>query len=261
MSITSGLRFDSYQDIGSKLTIREALIYSPVEGTTIKGMFGQAYRAPSIHEFYGESLTTGTTGNSALKAETVDTTELSIYQQIDKTQLSLTWFNNSFKDGIQNVKVKDTVSGIDTFQPQNIAKLTTRGWEGELFSQLSDSFTLRAGLSHLNKLDDIGVAQTFGFWSFNYHHEQWNINLNGHYRGRVLVEVGNKGTLGTDKTIDAYTHWNAKIIYHINGKVDIYALSQNLFDRKYQNYTVISDLPEGVPMRERILKVGMNWKF
>ena len=262
LNLTGGIRFDSYEEIGSKATFRGALVYTPSENSTLKLMFGQAYRAPSLYEYYGETIATGAIGNPELGPETVDTFELSAAQRVGKAQLTLTWFNNSFKNGIQNVLLDDSLgTGIDTFQPQNVGVFTTRGWEAEALLQLSDSFTARGGLSFYDEVDDVGAAKTIGFWAFNYHTEGWNFNLNGYYRGSVLSQKANGQTIMNDMKIKSYTHWNAKVSYDIADNIEVYGVAQNLLNKDYRNYTSLSDLPEGVPMRDRIVKVGLIWSF
>jgi len=261
ISLTTGLRYDDYGDTGSNLSFRGSVVYIPVDGTTIKGMYGQAYRAPSIKEFYGEQVSTGAIGNSDLGAETVDTVEFSVSQIFGATQVSLTWFSNDFEDGIQIVQIDDVVPGTDTFQPQNVGKLKTSGWEAEIYSQLSENFTIKSGISYFDKTDEVGAADTIAFWAFNYHTERWNFNINGYYRGNVLAQKSDADTILIDTTINSYAHWNAKVSYHITDKIEIYGIAENIFDKEYRNYTIISDLPEGVPMRDRIIKIGTNWKF
>ena len=50
-----------------------------------------------------------------------------------------------FKNSIQNVLIDEIITGFDTFQPQNVGHLNTRGWEFEVYVQLSKNFTLRSG--------------------------------------------------------------------------------------------------------------------
>ncbi len=260
-NITTGLRYDDYQDIGSNFSIRGAIVYALKENTSIKGMFGQAYRAPSMQEFNGEPLATGAIGNPDLGPETVDSIEFSITQTFETSQLSLTWFNNSFKNGIQNVQIDDVVPTVDTFQSQNVGELTTQGLEFEVTFQLMDNLIAKAGLSHFNKADEIGVPKTIGYWTFNYHSNRWNYNLNGYYRGSILAQQANTVDIINDTTISAYTHWNAKVSFDLTDNIELYGSASNLFNKDYHNYTTISDLPQGIPMRDITLKLGMSWTF
>ncbi|KJU86514.1 TonB-dependent receptor, partial [Candidatus Magnetobacterium bavaricum] len=47
-----GLRYDKYTTFGSTINPRAALIYNPLEQTTIKLLYGEAFRAPIPSEHY-----------------------------------------------------------------------------------------------------------------------------------------------------------------------------------------------------------------
>jgi outer membrane receptor for ferrienterochelin and colicins len=69
-----GLRYDHYSTFGGTTNPRAALIYSPREKTTLKVLYGQAFRAPNFFELYYEAP--GNEANPSLRPETVKTTEL-----------------------------------------------------------------------------------------------------------------------------------------------------------------------------------------
>jgi len=69
-----GLRYDHYSTFGGTTNPRAALIYSPRERTTLKFLYGQAFRAPNSFELYYDAP--GNEANPSLKPETVKTTEL-----------------------------------------------------------------------------------------------------------------------------------------------------------------------------------------
>ncbi len=69
-----GLRHDQYSTFGGTTNPRGALIYTPLEKTTLKLLYGQSFRAPNAYELYYTSP--GQEANTQLKPETVKTTEL-----------------------------------------------------------------------------------------------------------------------------------------------------------------------------------------
>jgi len=86
-----GLRFDHYSTFGNAVNPRAALIYNPFEKTTVKLMYGQAFRAPSVYELYNSGP--GSEPNPRLKPETVKSTELVVEQYLPKNlQLSVSGF-------------------------------------------------------------------------------------------------------------------------------------------------------------------------
>ena len=50
LTMLGGLRVDNYTTTGSAVTPRAALLYDPAPGTTLKLLYGRAFRAPSLYE-------------------------------------------------------------------------------------------------------------------------------------------------------------------------------------------------------------------
>ncbi len=70
--LNAGLRYDYYREgFGGTLNPRLGLIYSPGERTTLKALYGQAFRAPNAYElYYYQGI------QPQLKPETIHTLEL-----------------------------------------------------------------------------------------------------------------------------------------------------------------------------------------
>jgi outer membrane receptor for ferrienterochelin and colicins len=75
-----GLRHDHYSTFGGTTNPRVDLIYSPFEQTTIKLLYGQAFRAPNAYELFYSAAPNE--ANPSLKPETVKTTELALEQSL-----------------------------------------------------------------------------------------------------------------------------------------------------------------------------------
>lgn len=71
--LTAGLRYDHYSDFGETYNPRIALVWSPAMPLTVKALYGQAFRAPSVSELY---INTVLIGDENLDPETIDTYEL-----------------------------------------------------------------------------------------------------------------------------------------------------------------------------------------
>ena len=61
---------------------RAALIYGPFEKTTVKLLYGQAFRPPNVYELYASGP--GSEANPNLRPETVKSTELVVEQYLPK---------------------------------------------------------------------------------------------------------------------------------------------------------------------------------
>ena len=66
LEATLGLRFDHYSDFGSTINPRAALVYSHSDDTTLKLMYGEAFRAPTVSELELKN-TPDITGNPDLE--------------------------------------------------------------------------------------------------------------------------------------------------------------------------------------------------
>jgi iron complex outermembrane receptor protein len=83
LSLVGGLRLDWQNSVGSKLSPRLGLVYSPAESTHFKLMYGDAFRVPNAYEAYYASSNSDTV-NPALKREEVQTLEFEIQQGLGK---------------------------------------------------------------------------------------------------------------------------------------------------------------------------------
>lgn len=76
-----GIRHDQYSNFGGISNPRADLIYSPFEKTTIKLLYGQAFRAPTAYEMFYSAFPNE--ANPHLKPETTKTTEAVLEQDLE----------------------------------------------------------------------------------------------------------------------------------------------------------------------------------
>lgn len=127
--LNAGLRHDYYDTFGGTTNPRIALIYRPYEPTTIKFLYGTAFRAPSPYELYYSDGNVSSKANPDLKPETIETYELVLEQSLGKGfRLATSLFFNKIDDLIS--LETDAADGLDAFR--NIESLETKGAELEL---------------------------------------------------------------------------------------------------------------------------------
>jgi len=86
-----GLRHDQYSTFGGATNPRVDLIYSPFERTTVKLLYGQAFRAPTAYEMFYSAAPN--VPNPSLRPETVKTTELALEQSLpDNLRLTVSGY-------------------------------------------------------------------------------------------------------------------------------------------------------------------------
>ncbi|OQX17535.1 MAG: hypothetical protein BWK80_39535, partial [Desulfobacteraceae bacterium IS3] len=122
LSLTAGVRYDSYDDFGDTVNPRFGLVYAPTEKLYFKVLYGTAFRAPAFRELYFIN-NPNTIGNKDLDPETITTIEgLVGYNFTKNVRSSLTFFNVGAEDLIRK-------SG-PTYK--NVGKVESQGMEAEL---------------------------------------------------------------------------------------------------------------------------------
>lgn len=74
VNLTAGVRYDHYSDFGDTVNPRAGLVWSFLDNTDLKLLYGQAFRAPSFEELYNINNPT-VSGNPNLKPERIQTYE------------------------------------------------------------------------------------------------------------------------------------------------------------------------------------------
>jgi iron complex outermembrane receptor protein len=96
--LSAGARFDHYSGLGNSANPRVGLIYRPWDRTTLKFLYGQAFRVPSLYELY-YAYGTSPEGKPLLNPETIHTTEVNAEQYFTKhTSVLVAGFYNSIGD-------------------------------------------------------------------------------------------------------------------------------------------------------------------
>ena len=94
LRLNLGIRHDRYESFGGTTNPRLGLIYDPRKGTTLKVLYGHAFRAPNTYELYYNAGTTSRP-NPDLKPETIRTQEVVLEQYVgQKYRISLSAFHN-----------------------------------------------------------------------------------------------------------------------------------------------------------------------
>ncbi|HEY5657449.1 MAG TPA: TonB-dependent receptor, partial [Myxococcota bacterium] len=161
-----GGRVDDYSNLAAKWSPRAALVVTPVEGTAVKALFGQAFRAPNAYErVYDNGGLLGRTlggrrgppgarrlsilGNPDLEPETITTWEV-IWDQALGGNLRLV-------TSLYQYEIEDIISPIDVstgvLQYQNLGTVESRGAEVMLQARLENGILGHVGFSVLRAED------------------------------------------------------------------------------------------------------------
>jgi outer membrane receptor for ferrienterochelin and colicins len=142
--LNAGLRFDDYfAGFGSTVNPRMALIVSPLDTTTVKVLYGRAFRAPNPYElYYDENLLSATLG-----PERISTREIVAEQRIGaRVQVTASLFQNHVRDLITQRSGSDET--LDGLYYQNLDGVTATGAELELQTELPGHLRTRVAYAH-----------------------------------------------------------------------------------------------------------------
>src|SRR5207249_1025135 len=120
--LNAGLRYDYYYTFGGTTSPRVALIYHPVAGSTLKLLYGEAFRAPNAYELYYSAA--GNQANPGLQPETIRTTQVVIEQELGR-HLRLT--TAGFYSWIDDLINQETDPADGAIVYRNVQSVTARG--------------------------------------------------------------------------------------------------------------------------------------
>jgi|GEM_PF-1032184 len=131
LKLISGIRYDGYSDVGGSTNPRMALLFAPNKNVYFKGLYGEAFRAPSFVELYSMNNSLSL-GNPELVPEKTSTLEVIAGYKVGKAfDVNLTYFNTSITNNIQLVADDDPETFITSIY-QNVGDFRTSGLEGQI---------------------------------------------------------------------------------------------------------------------------------
>ncbi len=146
LTFNAGVRYDFYSIFGDTVNPRLALIYNPMEKTSIKALYGTAFRAPSIYESNTPSPIV--IANNRLQPENMETIEVILEHYFNNSlRAELNYFHTEVSDIISAVSVGQDNSGNDLTQNRNVDNVTSNGFELQLEDSWSNGFQARLSYS------------------------------------------------------------------------------------------------------------------
>ena len=151
---TAGLRADRNNVTGTKLSPRAALIWHATTATTVKALYGRAYRAPNVFERdYGDGVSQ--VPNASLKGESIDTLEAVIDHRIGRDVTLRASVYRWTMDDLVTLGM-DPVSGLSQYQSGGA--VSARGIELSADKTWVSGARLRGSLSLQDVKQSSGAA-------------------------------------------------------------------------------------------------------
>lgn len=257
--LNAGLRYDHDSDARGILNPRLALIWKAAPSTTLKTLFGKAFRAPNAYElFYQVEGAGGQKANPALKPERIRSVELVLEHQLGTdSRITGSLFRNSVSDLI--TQTIDPVDGLLMFQ--NLNKTLSRGVQMEFEHAWINGAKLRTSYGW-QRTEDMASGTVL----VNSPHRLGKFNLSaplidGGWRGGLEAQyVSRRRTLQGQTS--AYWLVNATLLAARLAKgVEISASVYNLFDRRYADPGGEEHVQDAIPQDGRSFRLKLSYRF
>lgn len=148
-TLTPGLRYDNYDDMGDYFTPRLSAVWQVNNSHILKAQYSEAYRPPTFTELYARQNTV-VMGNPELDSEHIRSYELGYTFRHSKTSAHITLFRSELEDNIEYPVYADSFSG-QAIQYQNAdEKITTQGIELEFDYKPRDDLKMDLNISFAN---------------------------------------------------------------------------------------------------------------
>ena len=251
-NLTLGLRYDDYQDIAEHLSPRFGLVQQLTKNYTLKLLYGEAFRAPSLGET-GLINNTRLIGNPDLTHELVKTWDLVWMGNWRHSSMSINGFYSSYDQPI----IAGLIGTTRTYVNGGSEK--SNGISLEASRQLNPNWLARVTYSHFLELPDSAFreADQLGSLMLNYHQDQWNWNLTAVYQAdRQTLTPTNLRT-----RLDGFWVLNTKLGYQVSSALRINLQVKNLLDETYFTPAQGNGIADGVPNRRREWSLGVDWSW
>ena len=258
LTFNLGVRYDHYDSFGGTTNPRVGLIYNPYKATTLKILYGQAFRAPNAYELYWTQSDIAK-ANPTLRPETNKTSEVVLEHYLnDGTRLSATGFYYRIKDLItQQTDPLDELlvyNNVESINAKGFELEVEREWSTGLLGRFSYTFSdirnelTGSGLTnspkhlaHFNLI--MPVANESMFAGIEVRTMSKRRTIAGNFTNSVLVP---NVTISTSK---------------LPKRLELSAGVYNLFGKKYGDPGSEEHPPDVIAQDGRSFRVKLTWTF
>jgi outer membrane receptor for ferrienterochelin and colicins len=257
LTLSAGVRYDHYSNFGGTTNPRLALIYHLFHPTTLKMLYGSAFRAPEPFELAPDFAFFDS--NLQLKPETIRSFEGVVEQELGQ-HFSLS--GSVFRNRINDLITLALNPGDGNSVYQNSGKAVAVGVEVELDGHLPSGLQGRASYSFVdteepvthqliaNSPPQLGKLNV----SFPLVQQRLFASLEAQYTSSVQSLAGN--------TVSGYPVVNATLLGHTLGKhLDLSTSVYNLFDKKYFNPGRPEDVQDSIQQDGRNFRIKLTVRF
>ncbi|MCW8128031.1 TonB-dependent receptor domain-containing protein [Microbulbifer halophilus] len=263
LKIVSGVGLDNHEEYGSEVNPRLYAVYNLNDAWTLKGGYGEGFRAPSLTELSGDYqvLAAGgrfwVEGNPDLEPERSSTYEMSAEYSGNVWAMAARAYENQLDDLVQTLCYVDCgIRGRERRNYQNISESQIRGFELEASRKLTD--TLRLDVNHtFLDTEDLGSGEplenrpqyignmVLAWTPFESMQLRWRAEFVG------------KQYVGADHYAPRYNLQHLDMTVELTPSLTLYSGIENLLDERLLEISDQYSLAE--PGRE--IRLGLTAKF
>ena len=259
LTLNLGIRWDYYNTFGSTVNPRLALIFRPFEQTSLKFIYGEAFRAPNMYELYYNDSNQTTKSNKDLKPESISTYEL-IYEQYIGKHLrgTLSLFHYDIDDLI--TQIVDPADSLLVFK--NIDKSESNGIDLEIAGKWGNGFEAKGSYSYQYSKDS---KTNLILSNSPMHLAKVNVVIpllpEKIFSGIELQYTGNRKTL-KERDTGGFITTNITVFgQRLLKNLDLSASVYNLFDKKYGDPGGAEHLQDIIEQDGRTFRVKLTYRF
>lgn len=224
LTLTGGVRVDDHTRFGSETTARVAAAYNPNEQITLRGSWGQGFKAPTI--FQTTFFCCGATApNADVLPENSDAFDFSaeFRTQDGRGEIGVTYFDQSVENLIS---FSFAIGGYE-----NIPGAETSGIEAFASYQFTDWLGLGVNYAYIDAQDNQGNTLI----RVPEHSGEVTVSLDpeGPVSGAILVRYNGEED-DFNGTVDDWLRVDLTASYDLGDNVEVYGRVENLFDENYQ---------------------------
>ncbi len=259
LTLNAGLRYDHYSTFGETVTPRLGLIFHAAEKTTLKLLYGDAFRAPDVYEtnpdfgsFYDS--------NPQLKPERIQSLEAVVEQGLGRYfQLSGDVYRNRIDDLISLLSNPSD----HNFQYENSGRAQATGMDIEFSGRATNGLEGKASFDYVDADND--GAGDLVLDNSPRHMAKCNlaIPLIGQrlFAGVEGQFLGRRLTLA-QSSVSSYQVFNVTLLGHTFGKhLDLAASVYNILDKTYFDPGRPEDPENTIQQDGRNFRIKMTARF
>ena len=221
-TLSAAVRIDDHDVYGSKTTTKFTAAWNPTVFTTLRGSWGEGFKAPTIFQLtYFNPWSSKTQANKNLRPETSTSYDLGLDLHFDKAQISVTYFDQDTKNQI--------IYASGWYENESV--VNSEGVEVSAQYDMSKILSMSADYAYI----DAKTGKNTRLLSVPKNSADFTISFKPSKRSSssVLVRYNGKEK-NTNGDVKSWTRVDVNTNYKITERLSVFAKVENLFDENYQ---------------------------